>query len=98
VRGWLWIPALVGLALAIAVLDGDSGLGTWLRLRADLAAARAQMAEVESQTALLERRADALESDEFAIEKAIREELEYARRGETLLRLPREPHVSSRFP
>lgn len=97
-RGWLWIPALVGLALAIAVLDGDSGLGTWLRLRADLAAAESRMAQIRDETEALERRADALESDEFAIERAIREELEYARRGETLLRLPRDPHVSSRFP
>jgi len=98
VRGWLWIPALVGMALAIAVLDGDSGLGTWLRLRADLAAAESRIAEIRDQTEAFERRADALESDEFAIERAIREELEYARRGETLVRLPREPHVSSRFP
>ena len=97
-RGWLWIPALVGLALAIAVLDGESGLGTWLRLRSDLATAQARIAAVRSQTESLERRADALESDEFAIEKAIREELGYARPGETLLRSPRESHVSSRFP
>jgi cell division protein FtsB len=98
VRGWLWIPALVGAALAIAVLDGDSGLGTWLRLRADLAAAESRIAEIRDQTEALERRAEALQDDEFAIERAIREDLEYARRGETLLRLPREPHVSSRFP
>ena len=97
-RGWLWIPALAGAALAIAVLDGDSGLGTWLRLRADLAAAESRIAEIRDQTEALERRAEALENDEFAIERAIREDLEYARRGETLLRLPREPHVSSRFP
>ena len=97
-RGWLWIPALVGLALAIALLDGDSGLGTWLRLRADLAAAESRMAQIRDETETHERRADALESDEFAIERAIREELEYARRGETLLRIPRDPHVSSRFP
>ena len=97
-RGWLWIPALTGAALAIAVLDGDSGLGTWLRLRADLAAAESRIAELRDQTEALERRAEALENDEFAIERAIREDLEYARRGETLLRLPREPDVSSRFP
>ncbi len=97
-RGWIWIPALVGAALVIAVLDGDSGLGTWLRLRADLAAAESRIAEIRDQTQALERQASALETDEFAIERAIREELEYARRGETLLRLPGEPHVSSRFP
>lgn len=97
-RGWLWIPALVGVALASAVLDGDSGLGTWLRLRADLAAADSRIAEIREQADALQRQADALETDEFAIERAIREELEYARRGETLVRLPREQHVSSRFP
>jgi cell division protein FtsB len=86
------------MALAIAVLDGDSGLGTWLRLRADLVAVESRLAEIGEQTGALGRQADALETDEFAIERAIREELEYARSGETLLRLPHEPHVSSRFP
>ncbi|HEY5658262.1 MAG TPA: septum formation initiator family protein [Myxococcota bacterium] len=97
-RGWLWIPALAGMVLAVALLDGDSGLGTWLRLRAELADARGRIAGIRDEADSLARQADALEGDDFAIERAIREELEYARSGETLLRLLREDDVSSRFP
>ena len=97
-RGWLWIPALAGMVLAVALLDGDSGLGTWLRLRAELADAHGRIAGIRDEADSLARQADALEGDDFAIERAIREELEYARSGETLLRLLREDDVSSRFP
>jgi cell division protein FtsB len=42
--------------------------------------------------------ADALESDRFAIERAIRERLRLARAGETLVRLSGPETASSRFP
>jgi cell division protein FtsB len=98
VRGWLWIPALAGVVAAVAVLDGDSGMGTWLRLRGDLGEARARIGAIRAEIDGLAREAEALENDEFAIERAIREELEYARRGETVVRLPREDPASPRFP
>lgn len=97
-RGWLWIPALVGAALVAAVLDEDSGIGTWRRLREDVRESHARIAEVRTELVALRDEAEALESDEFAIERAIREELDYARHGETVIRLPREGRASSRFP
>lgn len=97
-RGWLWIPALAGAVLAVAALDDDSGIGTWLRLSGDLREARARIGSLRAEIDGLAREAEALESDEFAIERAIREELEYARSGETVVRLPREDPASSRFP
>jgi len=94
----MWIPALLGVALAFAVLDRESGIASWLRLRGELAAARERIAALDAEVAGLEREAAALESDDFAIERAIREELEYSRRGETVLRLPRADLASPRFP
>jgi cell division protein FtsB len=98
VRGWLWIPALVGAALVAAVLDEDSGIGNWWRLREDVRESHVRIAEVRTEIVALREEAEVLEGDEFAIERAIREELDYARPGETVIRLPREGSASSRFP
>jgi len=98
VRGWLWIPALVGAALIVAVLDEDSGIGTWQRLREDVRESDVRIAGVRSQLVRLREEADALEHDDFAIERAIREELDYARRGETVIHLSPEESASSRIP
>jgi len=98
VRGWLWIPALLGVAFVVAALDGDSGIRSWMRLRAEFGAARGRIEAMGAEVDALQRAAAALESDEFAIERAIRERLEYARRGETVVRLPREHHANPRFP
>jgi cell division protein FtsB len=98
VRGWLWIPALLGVAFTIAALDRDSGIASWLRLRGELSAARGRIAALDVEIAQLERAAEALQSDDFAIERAIREDLEYSRHGETIVRLPRSDHASPRFP
>lgn len=59
----------------------------WLGGRAGLAEAQQQIAELEVEIAALQREAEALESDPFAIEQAIREELRFAKAGETVVRL-----------
>jgi len=88
--GWA-VGAVVALALALALLDGDSGLRTWWTLRADLGDARTRIAALRERVADLEQQAHGLEDDPFALERAIRERLEYARPGETVIRLrPRE--------
>ena len=83
----MWIPVIVSFAVAAAVWDEERGIRTWLRLQREVAAAEHRIAlisaEVEAQRALVE----ALTGDPFAIERAIREELRYARTGETVVRL-----------
>ena len=86
-RGMVWIPVIALLAVAAAALDEERGIRTWFRLQREVAAAEQRIAliskEIEEQKVLVE----ALESDPFAIERAIREELRYARAGETVVRL-----------
>jgi cell division protein FtsB len=92
-----WIlPAIVAAVLAAAMLDGEAGLRTWLRLRGDLRAAEARIETLRDEIAVLKDETEALRSDPFAIEAAIREDLHLARPGETVVRLLGEP--SPRIP
>lgn len=84
---YLAIPALIAAALAVAWLDGDSGLRAWLGLRRDVEAARGRIEALRHEIADLEVEAAGLASDPLAQERAIREELEWARPGETVVRL-----------
>ncbi len=86
-RGLGWIPAIVGIALLLAAFDHESGIRKWLDLRGDVREARGRISEVRDEVDRLRAEAHALEHDDFAIERAIREELEYARVGETVVRL-----------
>ena len=101
-RGFWPIPILLLAAGAYAAWDSDSGIRTWLRLRAELWAAEAGVEEVRLQVAALEDEARALAEDPFALERAIREELGWARPGETVVRNARPEGLSdgsnSRFP
>ena len=97
-RGLLWLPGLALGAVLVAAFGGDSGIGNWLRLRDDLRGARERIALLDREIALLRRQAQQLEADDFAIERAIREDLEYARAGETLVRLPRSPLLNPEPP
>ena len=84
----LWIaPAIVAAALAAAMLDGEAGLRSWLRLRGDLRAAETRIETLRSEIATLEQESEALRSDPLAIEGAIRQDLQLARPGETVVRL-----------
>lgn len=91
-RGLSWIPAILGIAVVAAWLDPDSGFGRWLDLRAELEVAEHRIAGLETRLARLRLDAGAMRNDEFAIESAIREDLSYARRGETVLRLRAGDH------
>jgi cell division protein FtsB len=97
VGSWWAIPALVGAAVIFAAIDGDSGLRNWWRLRADLDEARARIALLREEVGSRRDAAHSLERDEFAIERAIRERLEYVRPGETLVKLRSGEDASSRF-
>lgn len=85
---WL-VPGLALLALAGAALDEDSGVARWRHLRAELDEADGRIDQLERELAALRSEAARLESEPFAIERAIREELELAQPGQQVIRLPR---------
>ena len=93
-----WIPALLGAVALYAIFDDAAGLRTWLRLDAELSAKHEGIARIRAEVASLERERDALGSDPAAIERAIREDLEWARPGEVLVRLPRTDRPNTRIP
>lgn len=84
---WI-VPGLALLALAVAALDEESGLARWQHLRAELDQAESRIAALNAEVDSLRSEAERLESEPFAIERAIREELELARPGQQVVRLP----------
>ena len=97
-RGTLVVPVLLVLALGQAALDEETGIRCWLHLRGELAEARTRIEGLRGEIAELRLEAQRLEAGGFATERAIREELEYARPGQTVLRLPRNSASSHRIP
>ena len=84
--------AVVAAAIGVAVADESTGIRTWLELREDVRVAKARVAELEARIASRESEAEALRSDPFALEQAIREDLGLARPGEIVVRgLPGTP-------
>jgi len=83
-----WLrPVAVALGLlAIGALDPGSGVLTWLRLQRDLDAAAQRIEDLEERNAELAEEIGALDDDPFALERAIREELELVRPGEGIVR------------
>jgi cell division protein FtsB len=98
VRAILIIVALVGISVIYAICDPDSGLRTWWRMRSELAVAHDRNAalrvEIEQMGGEIERLGD----DRFAIERAIREDLQLARPGETIVRTVPAYDSTTRFP
>ncbi len=92
------IPVLLVLALAHAALDEEAGIRRWLHLRGELAEARERIEVLRGEIEGLRREAQRLEEDDFATERAIREELEFARPGQTVLRLRGSSAPSHRIP
>jgi cell division protein FtsB len=96
---WLTI-GVVSVALALALVDGESGLRTWWALRDDLRAAQTRIERLRGDLAALESESGGLTGagEPFALERAIRERLVYVREGETLVRLDRSRDTSPRIP
>lgn len=86
---WLVLLALAAVAV-VAVADGTSGIPMWLRLRSDLAEASMRVDALARETAALEGQIEALSSEPFALERAIREDLELALPGEIVVRFDRQ--------
>jgi cell division protein FtsB len=79
-RGWIVLGAVAVLA-TLSALD-PSGLRRSARLTKDVAAMRAENAQIAAENARLAREVQALRSDPTALERAVREELRYVRPGE----------------
>ena len=85
-RGWIFV--IVGLSVCVALADGRAGLRAWWTLRSDVAEAEARVSALRGEIRGLERDIEALQADSLAIEAAIRGDLELARRGEVVVRVP----------
>ncbi|MCH7644167.1 MAG: septum formation initiator family protein [Myxococcales bacterium] len=94
----LIIPALFAAALIYISADRGAGLSTWIRDRDALASSEEQIAHLEAEIVRLKAAIGRLERDPFAIERAIRDDLEWARAGETVVRLPGALDSNPRFP
>ncbi len=86
---WLALLALAAVAV-IAVADGKSGIPMWFRLRSDLDQASARVEVLAREAKLLRGQIEALSSEPFALERAIREDLELALPGEIVVRFDRQ--------
>ena len=75
--------AAVGL---IAAADRDSGLPMWWHLRTELGASQHRIEALAAENAALEQQIGELRSDPFALERAIREDLELAKPREIVVR------------
>ncbi len=84
----LLLVLLLGVA-AIALADRSSGVPMWLRLRDALVLRTERVSALTRSTEALQAEIEALESQPFALEKAIREDLELARPGEVVVRFRR---------
>jgi len=94
----LIIPALLVAALIYISVDRGAGLSTWMRDRDSLEHSEEQIARLEAEIVRLKAEVGRLERDPFAIERAIREDLKWARAGETVVRIPRAVDSNPRFP
>lgn len=94
-----WLAfGVAALAAMLALADGESGLRTWWGLRGELRAADARIEGLRAELAQLERAGAGLETDPFALERAIRERLEFARPGETVVRTLDPEPANPRIP
>lgn len=95
-RSTLLVLGLAVGAVMLAVLDADSGLRTWLRLRAELETSRSRIQQLEAETSDLQAQIGDLRAHPWAIERAIREDLDLARPGEVLVRFTPSGKVERR--
>jgi cell division protein FtsB len=78
--------AIVLAAAVWAVADPNAGVRTYLDLGRQLGAAEVRAGALHAEVAALEREAESLQRDPFAIEAAIRADLGLARPGEVIVR------------
>ena len=94
-------PAVVAVGLAaalvLAVLDRDSGLLTWPELSKQRSELRSQIEDQRHANAATARQIEALINDPHETDRAIREALDLAKPGETIVRFKRGNASSGTF-
>ena len=95
---WTVAAAVLGTALALAVVDSDAGFETWMYLRAEADHSRARVSGLERDVVRLQTEIEALRSDPAALERAIREDLERVRPGEWIVRFAPREDLTIRIP
>lgn len=80
-RGWWILLATVAILATASALDPE-GLRKYQRLSREVGATRAINAELAAENRRLAREVRAVRSDPAALERAVREELQYVRPGE----------------
>ena len=82
----LGLGAVVILGIAIpALLDEQSGVRIWIELRESLAHSSARVALLEAQNDSLRSEIELLETEPQSLDRVIREELDLALPGETIV-------------
>lgn len=82
---WL-IPAFFAAALFLAANDRESGLPMWFKLRTERHESGLRIAQLQGEVEALRVQVEALQSDPVAMERAIREVLEFSKPGEIVVR------------
>lgn len=88
--GFLLRVGLAG-ALLVAVANREIGLWAWFQLRGELAEAVDRIETLEEGNRALRGEIAGLEGDSWALERAIREDLAFARPGEAVVRFSARP-------
>jgi cell division protein FtsB len=76
---------LIGLVVASALLDGETGVAIWLELRESLVVSNQRVAALERETEALRLEIETIEAQPSALDRVIREELDLALPGETVV-------------
>jgi cell division protein FtsB len=97
VRAFLVAALLVAVVATVAAVDRESGLPMWWHLRGELQASGDRLDRLARENEALQAEIDALDSDPFALERAIREDLELARTGEVIVRFTPSSGMDPKF-
>lgn len=80
------VRVAIGAALVFGFADSETGIRTWWDLRGELSEARARIDRIQDANSDLLAEVKDLRSDRWAMERAIREDLQLARPGEAVVR------------
>lgn len=80
------VRVAIGAALVFGFADSETGIRTWWELRGELSQARARIDRLQEANSGLLADVKDLRNDRWAMERAIREDLQLARPGEAIVR------------